>query len=146
MTFAKTNYPAQKTFDSLFNDFFTNLPSALGTANENLSFASPKVNIHETADAYHLEVLAAGRNKEDFKVNVENGLLTISYENKEEIKTGDYKTVRREFKFLSFKRSFSIDENIDAEKIEAKYDNGILKLRLPKKEVVKETPKQINIQ
>ena len=146
MTFVKTNYPAKRTFDSLFNDFFTNLPSAWEANNENLSFASPKVNIHETADAYHLEVLAAGRNKEDFKVNVENGLLTISYENKEESKTDDYKTVRKEFKFHSFKRSFSIDENIDAEKIEAKYENGVLKLRLPKKEVVKETPKQINIQ
>ncbi|MGE5107012.1 MAG: Hsp20/alpha crystallin family protein [Sphingobacteriales bacterium] len=146
MTFVKTNYAAKKTFDSLFNDFFSNLPSALETANENLSFGSPKVNIHETPDAYHLEVLAAGRNKEDFKVTAENGLLTISFEKKEENKTDDYKTIRREFSFRSFKRSFSIDENIDTENIQAKYENGVLKLQLPKKAVVKETPRQINIQ
>ncbi|MBI2730588.1 MAG: Hsp20/alpha crystallin family protein [Sphingobacteriales bacterium] len=146
MTFVKTNYPAKRTFDSLFNEFFSNIPSNWESTNEGLSFGSPKVNIHETKDAYHLEVLAAGRNKEDFKLNAENGLLTISYEKKEETKNDDYKTIRREFSFRSFKRSFNLDETIDADKIEAKYENGVLKLLLPKKEVVKAEVKQINIQ
>lgn len=144
MTFVKTNYPAKRGLDSLFNEFFNNLPAAWETTND--GFASPKVNIHETRDAYHLEVLAAGRNKEDFKISADNGLLTISFEKKEETKNEDYKTVRREFTFRSFKRSFNLDETIDANKIEAKYENGILKVLLPKKEVVKPAVKEINIQ
>ncbi len=146
MTFVKTNYPAKRTFDSLFNELFNNLPNSWEVANEGLTFASPKVNIHETNNAYHLEVLAAGRNKEDFKIDVDNGLLTISYEKKEEVNNEDYKTVRREFSFRSFKRSFNLDETIDTEKIEAKYENGVLKVLLPKKEVAKPAVKQINIQ
>lgn len=145
MTFVKTNYPAKKTVDSLFNEFFNNFPVTWENANESLSFGSPKVNIHETKDAYHLEVLAAGRNKEDFKINADNGFLTISYETKEETKNEDYKTVRREFKLQSFKRSFNLDETIDVDNIEAKYENGVLKILLPKKEVVKPAAKQINI-
>jgi HSP20 family protein len=144
MTFVKANYPAKNTLDSLFTDLFSNLPATFETASAGLG--SPKVNIHETADAYHLELLAAGRNKEDFKITAENGLLTFSFEKKEEPKADDYKTIRREFNFRSFKRSFSVDENIDAENIQAKYENGVLKLHLPKKAVVKETAKQINIQ
>ena len=146
MTFVKTNYPAKRTFDSLFNDFFTNLPAAWDATNDELSFGIPKVNVHETKDAWHLELLAAGRNKEDFKIDVDNSLLTISFEKKEETKNDDYKTVRREFSFRSFKRSFNIDETVDAERIEAKYENGVLKLLLPKKEVTKPAAKQINIQ
>ncbi|RYG00633.1 MAG: Hsp20/alpha crystallin family protein, partial [Chitinophagaceae bacterium] len=113
------------------------------------------VNIHETKDGYHLEFNAAGRNKEDFKVEVEKGLLTISFEAKEvkaeettENKQAetDYKTVRREFKISSFKRSFNVDEKVDVDNIQAKYENGILKVFLPKKEVVAVTGKQINVQ
>lgn len=146
MTLVKTNYPAKRTFDSLFNDFFNNFPANWDNNNEGFALGSPKVNIHETGNAYHLEVLAPGRNKEDFSVTAENGLLTIGFEKKEENKSEDYKTLRREFTFRSFKRSFSIDENIDTEKIEAKYENGVLKVLLPKKEVVKPAAKQINIQ
>jgi HSP20 family protein len=146
MNFVKTNYPSKRAFDSLFNEFFNNFPANWETANQGVAFASPKVNIHETKDAYHLEVLAAGRNKEDFKISTDNGLLTISYEKKEEAKTDDYKTVRREFTFRSFKRSFNLDETVDTDKIEAKYENGVLKVLLPKKEVVKPEAKTINIQ
>ncbi|HET9058176.1 MAG TPA: Hsp20/alpha crystallin family protein [Chitinophagaceae bacterium] len=144
MLLVNTNYPVKRTFDSLFNDFFNTPATMLETGNGNRAY--PKVNIHETEDAYHLELLAAGRNKEDFNVTAENGLLTIGYEKKEESKTEDYKTIRKEFTFSSFKRSFSIDENIDAENIQAKYENGVLKLYLPKKKVAKETPRHINIQ
>jgi len=85
-------------------------------------------------------------NKEDFKVNVEKGLLTISYEKKTETENKDYKTHRKEFNVTSFKRSFNIDENINVEAIQAKYENGVLKLLLPKKEEVKVLPKEISIQ
>ncbi len=103
------------------------------------------VNIHETKDGFHLEMNAAGRAKEDFKIQLEKGTLTISYNKKEEVKDESYKTLKREFSFESFKRSFTIDSNIEAEKIEAKYEKGILLIYLPKKEEVKNSPKQISI-
>ncbi len=79
-------------------------------------------------------------------MQVEKGLLTISYEKKEETtQSDDYKTVRREFEYKSFKRSFSVDEHVDVDGIQAKYENGVLKLLLPKKEEAKPSSKQINI-
>jgi HSP20 family protein len=81
-----------------------------------------------------------------FKINIENGLLSISYEKKLENVSEEVKSVRKEFSFESFKRSFSIDEKIQADNIQAKYENGVLKLYLPKKDEVKETPKEISIQ
>ena len=144
MSIVKFNHtPVQKSFTNLFDEFFTELPAFNGKEWSNWNF--PPVNIHETADAYHIELSVPGRSKEDFKVSVENSLLTISFEKKEEAKNEDYKTVRREFSFRSFKRSFNLDDHIDAEKIEAKYENGLLKLHLPKKEQTKEPVKQIAI-
>ena len=140
MTLVKQNF---KTFNDLFDEFFTQLPSAQGNGR---AWNVPPVNVHETNDAFHLELVAPGLQKEDFKVAVEKGLLTISYEKKTENENKDFKTHRREFSARSFKRSFSVDEKIKADSIEAKYENGVLKLLLPKKEEVKVTPKQITIE
>jgi HSP20 family protein len=146
MTLLKVNNtPVQKSLNHLFEDFFNEFP-AFGAKEWNKeNIGSVPVNIHETADAYHLEINAPGRNKEDFKIAVENGLLTVSFEKKEENKTEDYKTIRKEFASRSFKRSFSVDEKIETNNIQAKYENGLLKLLLPKKEQIKENAKQINI-
>ena len=142
MTLVKVN---NRPFGNLFNDFLNEFPvSPRGLGHE--LFAFPQVNIHETPEAFHLELNVPGRSKEDFKVQVEKGLLTISYEKKEETtQKDDYKTVRREFDYKSFKRSFSVDDHIDVDGIQAKYENGILKLLLPKKEEAKPSSKQINI-
>lgn len=141
MTFTK-QHPVQ--LNNLFDELFNNIPSNWGKDFSN-QIGNPKVNIHETADAYHLELIAAGRNKEDFKVNIDKDLLTISFEKKENVENKDYKTIRKEFTLNSFKRSFSLDEKIKADAIEAKYENGILKLLLPKKEQVSIAPKEITI-
>lgn len=141
MTLVKHN---TAPFNSLFDELFNSFPATWGK-DANQAYATVPVNIHETAEGYHLELNAPGRNKEDFKVNVENGLLTISYEKKEATEQKDYKTIRREFNFRSFKRSFSLDEKINADAIQARYENGVLKLHLPKKEEVKVSPKEINI-
>jgi HSP20 family protein len=146
MTLVKVNqHPVHKGFNNFFDEILNEFPAFGAREWTRNGFGSVPVNIHETADAYHLELNAPGRNKEDFKLNVENGLLTISFEKKEENKTEDYKTVRKEFVYQSFKRSFNLDDNIDANNIQAKYENGLLKLFLPKKEQVKENAKQINI-
>ncbi len=89
---------------------------------------------------------APGRNKEAFQISVDKGLLTISYEKKEEAKNENVKVVRREFSFQSFKRSFTVDEKINAEAIQAKYENGLLKLLLPKKAEQQQPVKTITIQ
>lgn len=141
MTLVKHN---TAPFTSLFDELLNNFPTTWGK-DANLAYATVPVNIHETADGYHLELNAPGRNKEDFKVNVENGLLTISYEKKEATEDKMYKTIRREFNFRSFKRSFNLDEKINADAIQARYENGVLKVFLPKKEEVKLSPKEISI-
>ncbi len=130
---------------NILDDLLFNFPTSWGRDSQPNNYPTAAVNIHETNEGYHVELNAPGRNKEDFKVNVENGLLTISYEKKEEVENKDYKTLRREFKYNSFKRSFSLDEKINADAIQAKYENGVLKLFLPKKDEIKVAPKEITI-
>ncbi|MBW7951418.1 MAG: Hsp20/alpha crystallin family protein [Chitinophagaceae bacterium] len=141
MTLVK-HYP--KSINNLFDEFF-NLPNVWnGEPTEN--YFMPAVNVHETTEGYHVELNVPGRNKEDFKINLDNNILTVSFEKKESKEQKEYKTIRREFSYQSFKRSFTLDEKVNAENILAKYDNGILKLFVPKKEEVKVLPKQITIQ
>ncbi|MDR3715307.1 MAG: Hsp20/alpha crystallin family protein [Puia sp.] len=137
------NYPAYR---NLVDEFLHDFPVSWGKDSNGGNYGFPPVNIHETAEAYHLELSAPGRSKEDFTLSVDNNLLTVGFEKKEEAKKEDYKTIRKEFSFKSFKRSFNLDEKIDAAGIQAKYENGVLKLLLPKKEEVKESARQINIQ
>jgi HSP20 family protein len=144
MTFVKiNNKQLPKTFNTLFDEFFNDLPS---TWTKGYTTNFPAVNIYETSEAYHLELSVPGRNKEDFKVAIENGLITISSELKEQAKDESLKTIRKEFGTANFKRSFTLDDKIDVEKIQAKYENGVLKFNLPKKEEVKNNPKEISVQ
>lgn len=144
MTFMKlSNRPSGKSIDNLFNEILGNFP---GLVNNFDTFSYPSANINETKDGFHIELNVPGRTKEDFKVTVENGLLTVGYDQKDDNQQEDYKTIRREFSAKSFKRSFQIDENIDIEGIQAKYENGILKFFVPKKEMAKPNNKQISVQ
>lgn len=141
MTLVK-RHPANINY--LFDEIFNGFPTNWGKDQVQNTF-SPAVNIHETTDGYHVELNVPGRNKEDFKVAIDNNLLTIFFEQKEVTEQADYKTLRREFSFKSFKRSFSLDEKINADAVQAKYENGILKLFLPKREAIKVAPKEIAI-
>ena len=138
MTLVQQNY---RNVNSIFGELFNTVP-----ANWNKTLNTPPVNIHENEEGYHLELQAPGLVKEDFKINVEKGLLTISYQKSENSEQKNYKTHRREFSVSSFKRTFSLDEKVNAEEIKAKYDAGVLQVFLPKKEEVKVSPKQIEIQ
>jgi HSP20 family protein len=145
MTTIKFNrQPSQKNFSSLLDEFFNETP-VKWAKDWNGQFA-PTVNIHETDEAFHLDMNAPGRIKEDFKLSVEDNVLTIAFEKKEEKENETFRTIRREFSFESFKRSFNLGEEINADDIQAKYESGILKLYMPKKPVVKESVRQINIQ
>ncbi|MES2893067.1 MAG: Hsp20/alpha crystallin family protein [Bacteroidota bacterium] len=146
MTLVKVNNPMTKTFDGLMNDLFNDFPAALGKSVREDVFNFPPVNITEKPASYVLEVAAPGWEKADFNVKLDGNLLTISTAKKEGAKVEGDKIVRKEFGSRSFKRSFTLDDKIDAASIAAKYENGILKLELPKKEEVKATTKEISIQ
>ena len=141
MTTLKFNQPTLKTLDS----FLDNLLSDLPVSNSNNSINFPAVNICETNDNYELEFNVPGRKKEDFKITVDKNILTVSFEKTEEQKEEKKQFIKREFVTQSFKRSFTLDEKIDAEKIDAKYESGILMLTLPKKEELKVVPKEISV-
>ena len=136
------SFPVNKNLTNVFDELFNSLPSVYDNGVRSNVAA---VNIKENDNGYNLEFNVPGRNKEDFKINVDKGLLTVSYDKKEDVEK-DVKSIRKEFSFSSFKRSFTLDEKINAEGIEAKYENGILRVSLPKKEEVKIAPKQISIQ
>ncbi len=135
-------HPAQ--INHILNEWLQAFPASWGKDNPT-SALLPPVNIHETADGYHLELSVPGRNKEDFKVKLDKNLLTISFDKKETEEDKSFKTIRREYSHKSFTRSFTLDEQINAEAIQAKYEQGILKLFLPKVEKVIITPKEITI-
>lgn len=142
MTLVKMNtrpvLHAGNLFNEIWNDpFFSGKRPVAGF---------PAVNIHETKEAWHLELMAPGREKNDFQIGLTDGLLTIGYEAKVQENEAEYKTTRREFSLQSFKRSFHVDEQIDADAIQARYENGILRLLLPKKPEVKAASKNITIQ
>lgn len=105
----------------------------------------PTVNISEKENAFEMAFQVPGIKKEEINIQVEKGLLTIQYEHKIDIASKNDKFIRKEFSIKSFKRTFSIDEKIDADKIEAGYQDGILTLTLPKKEALVAPKKLINI-
>jgi len=139
MTTIKFNQPPLKTLDFFLDNLFNELPS------KNSSMNFPAVNVLENKDNYELEFNVPGRNKEDFKITIEKEILTVSFEKNEEKKDENQKVIKKEFVIQSFKRSFTLDEKINSEEINAKYENGILYLTLPKKEEVKVLPKEIAV-
>lgn len=130
------------------NDFFnTDLSDWSARHFSDTNTTLPAVNIKENTDGFLVEMAAPGMSKEDFKIELDNDLLTISSEkkNENESKEGENYT-RREFSYQSFSRSFTLPKTVEAEKISAKYENGVLRIEIPKKEEAKPKPaKQISI-
>lgn len=140
MTLVKHGF---KNLDNIFDELMNTFPAGMG---RDMNFSIPPVNIHETNEAYHLELVAPGLKKEALKISVDKGVLSIAYEHKAEAESKEYKTHRKEFRANSFKRSFTVDEKVNTEGIQAKYEDGILRLFLPKKEELKVMPKEITVQ
>lgn len=129
--------PYEAGINSLVDDIFNEFPAFFGNGfNKSVRKASVPVNVKETDKAYELELMVPGFEKTDFNVNLEQNLLTISAEKKEAVEGQEGKLIRSEYSVRSFKRSFTIDDKIDATNIEAVYINGILRLNLPKKVTV----------
>lgn len=135
-------------FPSLVSDFFdTDLELApnffgLGKNLFNGNGTLPSVNITEDDKAFTFKLAAPGLEKKDFKVETDNGMLTISSKKEKESKEEKENYCRKEYSYSSFSRSFQLPDNSLPEKIDAKYENGELKLTLPKKEVTVSKPKK----
>jgi HSP20 family protein len=106
------------------------------------SLVVPEANIIENDKDFRIEIAAPGLEKKDFNVTFQNGMLVVSAEKEEEKKESKKNYMRREFSYNSFSRSFNLPENSLPDKIEAKYENGVLRLMLPKKEVTVSKPKK----
>ena len=122
-------FDSGKFFGPRFLDFDGDLPS--------LEFANrvPSVNVTENEKEFKLEMAAPGLERKDFKVEVENGVLSISSTKEQEKKEEKKNYARREYSYSSFSRSFTLPDNCHPEQINAKYENGILNITLPKKDV-----------
>lgn len=127
------------TVTDMFDSFFGNAPRILREETSSV----PRVNVSETDDKYNIEMAAPGLNKEDLHVDLDENILTISAEKEEKQEdkkeNGNYYT-RREFSYTSFRRSFTLPETANAEKIDAQYKDGILNITIPKKEEKKLKP------
>jgi HSP20 family protein len=146
MTLVKFNdsFPG---FSSLFDNFLGRDMDEMFNWTR-VDTAVPAVNIREEHDTFHVEIAAPGLKREDFQVTLDNGLLTITAEkghHSEENGNGSRYT-RREFGYRSFSRSFTLPSTVEAEQIDARYQDGILHLVVPKKEEAKrKAPRQITI-
>ncbi|AUD02338.1 Hsp20/alpha crystallin family protein [Spirosoma pollinicola] len=142
----RTNNHLPSLIENLFgrdmNEFFnTNTTSGLTSV--------PAVNVLEHQDGFRIEVAAPGLKKEDFKLNLNHNNLTISaYQEtqKDEPGQGNEKYTRREFSYSSFQRTFTLPTSINADRIQATYADGLLKIDVPKREEAKvKPPRQIEI-
>lgn len=131
---------------SIFDDMFkTDWIDNGNSGMSRIGTSVPAVNISENEEAFQLEVAAPGKTKKDFNLELDNGVLTISAEEKkeEEKKDNNGRFTRREFSYSSFKRAFTLPESVDSEKISAQYKDGVLKIDLPKREEAKVQAKKM---
>jgi len=127
-------------FPSLMNEIFK--PDWFGGI-ENLNSTLPAVNIKDNQKDFELELAVPGRKKEDFNIEIDNEVLTVSSELKQDAETIEENYTRREFGMSSFKRAFTLPKTIDTDNIKADYVDGLLKFTLPKKEESLPKPKRL---
>ena len=147
MRLLSVNQPINQFYNTDFNKFFNHLDTMFPAKSfNNIAYNNtPAVNVKEEDNAFQIEVAVPGLKKEDFKLSLHENRLTISakQEGKTEEKTEKYS--RQEFNYTSFQRTFTLPKNVDGEKINASYTDGILYVGLPKKEESKQAVKQIEV-
>lgn len=147
MTYVKLNNRTLSNGNNLAETIFNGFPFVLSNESPLVPHSgSVSVNIKETRDAFVLDVIVPGFDKNEININLDKNILTISGEKKKEVSDESVNHVRKEYEFSSFKRSFTIAKQVNDAEIEAKYENGVLTLNLPKKAESKESPKNIAIQ
>ncbi len=131
----------QSDFDDLFkNDWLGGTPNV-----GNIGTRVPAVNIQETEENFIAYVAAPGKSKDQFNIELDNNVLTISSEENEERESTDTngRFTRKEFSYTNFRRVFSLPETVESEKISATYKDGVLEIKLPKKEEAKQQAKRM---
>ena len=123
-------------FDSFFNDSFVS---------DRIISRVPAVNIAENSNEYHIELAVPGLKKEDFKINLDKNILSVSAEKKAENSDESRKYSRREYSYSSFVRSFTLPETADQHNIDAEYTDGVLKISVAKREEAKNITKEISV-
>jgi HSP20 family protein len=129
---AKPLATVRQMLPSVFDDFFKPWNEWFDSESLTKTLTVPAVNITEEKDLYKVELAAPGMNKDDFSIDVEGNMLTISASKEEEKEEKEKKYTRKEYNYASFSRSFTIPEEVNKEKIEARYNEGVLNLVLPK--------------
>jgi HSP20 family protein len=147
MKLVRFNQPANSFLNSEFNHLFNHLDTMFPTKSfNNVTYNNiPAVNVKESENAFAIEVAAPGLKKEDFKISLHENRLTISAKQEESSAEKTDKYTRQEFNYTSFQRTFTLPKNVDGEKIEATYTDGILHVGLPKKEELKPAVKEIAV-
>ena len=137
--------PFDSIFDKMVNQAFPNFGQEFGV-NFFGNSSYPRVNVADTSKEVRIEAEIAGLGKEDVSVEYEDGMLTIAGDKKTDVNESDVKYVYRELKRSSFKRSFKVDDSVlEVDKISAKFDNGILNVIIPKKEIASTKSKKVKI-
>jgi HSP20 family protein len=127
--------------------FFRNWPGWNDLFHNDWVSQVPAVNVKRNPNGYELDFAAPGLDKKDFNIDIDGEMLTISAEKESENKEEDKQYSKREYNYSSFSRSFTLPDTVDRSKISAKYENGVLKLNLPKKEgAPKTSPVKIGVQ
>ena len=144
MTLVKfNNGHKHNVVNPFFNDVYNLLNDS--TLGEKFATRTPAVNIAETENEFEVELAVPGLKKEDFKINLEKNVLTVSADKKAEEINENKKFSKREYSYSSFSRSFTLPQSADQNKIEADYTDGILKLTIAKKEEAKIVTREITI-
>ena len=144
MTLLRKAHSGYPTFSNLFEDIFGGIETGVSFKNNE---TLPSVNIAENNDGFKIEFAVPGLNKDEFKINLDNNVLTVGSEKKEEKEEINENFTRREFNYSSFQRSFTLPDSANGEKIKAEYQNGILYVEIPKREEAKFKPvREIEIQ
>jgi HSP20 family protein len=144
MTLVKFNNGLKNTSNPFFNDVFDSILNDTFLSDK-LVTRVPAVNISENDNEFHVELAVPGLKKEDFKINLDKNVLTISAEKKSENNTETKKFSKREYSYSSFVRSFTLPDTADHTNIEADYTDGILKLTVAKREEAKFQSREIAI-
>ena len=127
-------------FNDIFENFFND-----SIFNDRMVSRVPAANISESAEEYHIELAAPGLKKDQFKLRVDDQVLSIAVEQQQENSENNRRYNKREFSYSSFVRSFTLPESADDARITAEYSDGVLKIDVPKKEEAKSVSRQIEI-
>ena len=127
-------------FNDIFENFFND-----SMFNDRMISRVPAANISESAEEYHIELAAPGLKKDQFKLRVDDQVLSIAVEQQQENSENNRRYNKREFSYTSFVRSFTLPESADDARISAEYSDGVLKIDVPKKEEAKSVSRQIEI-